>query len=80
MSSSECPACTASRRSAVDAFFLGYRLGYVATVQAGYTEYENPTPQALELPEFCLAHDKMLTETYVGVLKEIAEKGRKDNG
>lgn len=64
----ECPACVASRRSTVDAFFLGFRAGFRNSVVAhieGKGEVSNR-----EAVRFCLAHDRMKTEAYADEIRE----------
>lgn len=62
-----CPACLASRRSTVDAFFLGFRSGFRQSVIAAI---ENKGEIAdVDLPVFCLAHDKMMTEAYAAEIR-----------
>lgn len=79
-SSKTCPACIASRKSVVDAFFAGYRVGYTETVRAGLEREVPEAAAAFGVASFCLPHEKMLTETYAGVLSDLMEKGRKDHG
>lgn len=62
-----CAACVASRRSVVDAFFLGFRAGFNSAVVAaveGRGEVDN-----IERPVFCVAHEKMSIEAYVAELR-----------
>lgn len=58
----ECPACVASRRSVVDAFFLGFRAGF-RTAVATQIENSGETP-IVPAPQFCVAHDRTLIEAY----------------
>ena len=71
----ECAACVASRRSVVDSFFLGFRAGHSAAVNALHNGGDGETYFSIEEPIFCLAHDKMMTEAYLAEIKQQLEKG-----
>lgn len=67
----ECAACVASRRSVVDAFFLGLKSGFVMGVNAiadGAGQVND-----LERPKFCLAHEVRATEVHAEVARETLQ-------
>jgi hypothetical protein len=59
MSAGDCPACVASRRAVVDAYFAGYLAGAIEMVASD---------GACDHLVFCAAHEKMATE----VIRQMA--------
>lgn len=66
---SRCIACIASRRSVVDAFFLGYRAGF--RMATAHTVQAIRGGEMIPVNEFCLEHDKMVIEAHVKELREL---------
>lgn len=55
-----CPACAASRKSIVDAYFEGTRTGFRNAVIARFEGDGQVAP--FESPKFCLPHERMYTQ------------------
>ena len=70
----DCAACLASRRTTVDAFFLGYVAGQRDAV-ADYLEERGRFSAVLDRAEFCLVHDKMACERLAEMLKAMKGEG-----
>jgi len=71
----ECPACVASRRSPVDAFLIGYRIG-MQEQALSIIEADSETADAVR-PPLCLAHDEMVTRAVLAVCDELGRRLRK---
>lgn len=67
----ECAACIASRRATVDAFFAGFRAGFRQSVIASIEGQGEVTD--IEAPQFCLAHDAMMTQAYADEIRECMD-------